>query len=127
LARWVDVNGTAQDWLVQRTESRASADSILVVVEFTIGIASHPGGDASLFQRQSGSELRIGGSGMSRLADLQNIRQQVIRTPYGEASGTLSLRSCDRPLALAFACNFMQAWKEEMHVGKSWKIPTLYG
>ena len=32
----------------------------------------------------------IGGSGMSRLADLEDARRQVIRTPYGEASGALT-------------------------------------
>ncbi len=32
----------------------------------------------------------IGGSGMSQLADLQDVRRQVIRTPYGEASGALT-------------------------------------
>ena len=32
----------------------------------------------------------IGGSGMSKLADLQEVRRQVIRTPYGEASGALT-------------------------------------
>jgi 5'-methylthioadenosine phosphorylase len=32
----------------------------------------------------------IGGSGMSRLADLEDARRQVIRTPYGEASGAVT-------------------------------------
>ena len=32
----------------------------------------------------------IGGSGMSRLAELEDARRQVIRTPYGEASGALT-------------------------------------
>jgi 5'-methylthioinosine phosphorylase len=32
----------------------------------------------------------IGGSGLAKLAELQEIRRQVIRTPYGEASGALT-------------------------------------
>lgn len=32
----------------------------------------------------------IGGSGMSRLAELEEARRQVIRTPYGEASGAVT-------------------------------------
>jgi 5'-methylthioadenosine phosphorylase len=32
----------------------------------------------------------IGGSGMSRLTDLEEVRRQLIRTPYGEASGALT-------------------------------------
>jgi len=32
----------------------------------------------------------IGGSGMASLADLQNVRRQVARTPYGEASAALT-------------------------------------
>jgi 5'-methylthioadenosine phosphorylase len=32
----------------------------------------------------------IGGSGMARLADLRNVRRQVTRTPYGEASSALT-------------------------------------
>ena len=32
----------------------------------------------------------IGGSGMSRLAELEDARRQVIRTPYGEASGAVT-------------------------------------
>lgn len=32
----------------------------------------------------------IGGSGMSKLADLDEVRRRVIRTPYGEASGALT-------------------------------------
>ncbi|MCC6531474.1 MAG: S-methyl-5'-thioinosine phosphorylase [Burkholderiales bacterium] len=31
----------------------------------------------------------LGGSGMTNLADLANVRRQVVRTPYGEASGAL--------------------------------------
>jgi 5'-methylthioinosine phosphorylase len=32
----------------------------------------------------------IGGSGMSKLADLDEVRRRVVRTPYGEASGALT-------------------------------------
>ncbi len=32
----------------------------------------------------------IGGTGAGQLADLQNTRRQVIRTPYGEPSGALT-------------------------------------
>jgi len=39
----------------------------------------------------------IGGSGLSKLADLKLVRRQVIRTPYGEPSGALTFgRLCDR-------------------------------
>jgi 5'-methylthioadenosine phosphorylase len=42
----------------------------------------------------------IGGSGMSRLADLDDARRQVIRTPYGETSGALTFgRLNDRNVA----------------------------
>lgn len=35
----------------------------------------------------------IGGSGLSRLANLEVIRRQVVRTPYGEPSGALTFGS----------------------------------
>jgi len=40
----------------------------------------------------------IGGSGMTRLTDLEDVRRQVIRTPYGEPSGALTfgrIKGCE--------------------------------
>jgi 5'-deoxy-5'-methylthioadenosine phosphorylase len=35
----------------------------------------------------------LGGSGMTKLSDLEQVRRQVIRTPYGEPSGALTFGS----------------------------------
>lgn len=39
----------------------------------------------------------IGGSGLTRLSNLENVRREVARTPYGEPSGALTFgRLCDQ-------------------------------
>ena len=41
----------------------------------------------------------IGGSGLTQLANLNVVRREVVRTPYGEPSGALTFgRLCEQPV-----------------------------
>ena len=70
----------------------------------------------------------IGGSGMSRLAELEDARRQVIRTPYGETSGALTFGKLNGREVLfseVLAAGGLRPDTSRLHWWAQWITPSV--